>query len=145
MPIRYANMEDVDAIDKVFGHKNNRDYLGFVMKLMIKDSIEKESLVVYENEDNEITGAVRFNPSKVLGYLTLNEIATIQHGEGIGQQLVDALLVYNMDIRLKVTADNENAIKFYEKYGFYLAAKEKGRKRELLVYIYKNSKQRKLF
>lgn len=140
--IRKATLDDIDRVQKVFA--KNQKFVGFVMKASLEEAVLRDCLLVYENEVGDIVGAVNFRPTK-RGYLTIYEIATIEHGRGAGKALIEALKRFRMNIRLKVTEDNENAHKFYEKVGFKLIGTEAGRKRPLRVYLWDSGAQKKLF
>ena len=128
--VRLAQISDIDAVSKL-ASKNNK-FLGFVMKVSLQEAIQRKELIVYDN--GEILGFCNFHFNKT-GYITIYEICTDQNarGKGIGK----ALFQYcqkRAPIQLKVTIDNTDAHKFYDKMGGFIARKEQGKKRELLVY-----------
>jgi len=141
MDIRLAIPEDLDGIDDVFSE--NKEFVGFVMRVSIEEAIYKKRVSVAEM-DNKIVGAVNFAPTKK-GYITIYEIAATVKGKGVGKSLILSLLNYGMDIKLKVTEDNESGKAFYEKVGFKHIGTERGKKRRLFVMYYKNKKQKRLF
>lgn len=127
--LRLATEEDLKPIKDVVNQ--NREFFGFVMNVALKESIKENSLYVYEI-DNQILGFINYHIRKD-GWSTIYEIAVAKHahGHGIGKKLLSVL---EEPIRLKTTADNTNAIAFYQKQGFFLSRTEQGRKRELLVF-----------
>lgn len=64
---------------------------------------------------------------------TIHEIAVAKEfqKQGVGRKLFD---IVPMPVRLKTTADNKNAINFYEKKGMLLVNIEDGKKRKLCVF-----------
>lgn len=127
--IRQANESDIPGVVKIA--RQNREFIGFVMNVALKESIEKGSLFVYER-DNDIIGFVHFH-KRLDGWTTLHEIAVAKeyHGKGIGKQLLD---IPKEPVRLKTTIDNVNAIAMYEKQGFKFVGTHQGKKRELAIF-----------
>lgn len=127
--IRAAIETDIPRITQIA--RQNREFIGFLMNVVLKDSIQKDSLYVYEKEDT-IVGFVHFH-RRLDGWTTLHEIAVAKdyHHLGIGSKL---LQIPEAPVRLKTTIDNKNAIAFYEKHGFKHERTEQGKKRELLVF-----------
>lgn len=144
MRVRYAlDFEDVDAVDDLFAANN--DFLGFVMRVSLEEAVQKKQLLVCEDILlEEVLGAVHFRMTK-RGYITIYEIAAKHKGLRIGDILIGELKKYKMDIKLKVTEDNEGAIKFYKRNGFEQQAIEQGKKRNLIVMYYTSPRQRRLF
>lgn len=127
--IRLAIPEDLSVISKIA--RQNREFIGFVMQVALLEAIKKDSLYVYE-KDQQVIGFVHFH-KRLDGWTTLHEIAVAKefHHQGIGKQLLE---IPTAPVRLKTTIDNQNAIAFYEKYGFSLTGKQQGKKRELLIF-----------
>lgn len=127
--IRLALESDFDVIKKIANQ--NRDFIGFVMKVALKEAISKRSLYVYE-DNSTVIGFVHYHPRKD-GWHTIHEIAVAKESQkqGVGKKLFD---IVPMPIRLKTTVDNKNAIIFYEKKGMSLVNIEDGKKRKLCVF-----------
>lgn len=127
--IRPANQSDIPGVVKIA--RQNREFIGFVMNVALKESIEKGSLFVYE-KDNDIIGFVHFH-KRLDGWTTLHEIAVAKqyHGQGIGKKLLD---IPKEPVRLKTTIDNVKAIAMYEKHGFKFVGTHQGKKRELAIF-----------
>lgn len=127
--IELAKEEDLKRIKQIANQ--NREFIGFVMNVALKEAILKESLYIYKKE-NIIIGFVHFH-RRLDGWNTIHELAIDKNyqKQGIGQQLFN---VVPKPIRLKTTKDNINACSFYEKNGMSITRVEIGRKRELLVF-----------
>lgn len=127
--IRLAEEKDLDRIKQIANQ--NREFIGFVMKVALKESIEKKSLFVYEKE-NKVLGFVHFH-KRLDGWNTLHEIVIDKNYQklGIGKELYNCIPT---PIRLKVTEDNIYAIKFYELNGMKQVRTEEGKKRKLIVF-----------
>jgi ribosomal protein S18 acetylase RimI-like enzyme len=127
--IRLANEDDLDRIKQIANQ--NREFIGFVMKVALKESIKKNSLLVFEKE-NQIIGFVHFH-KRLDGWNTLHELAVDKnyHKQGVGKELFSCV---PLPIRLKTTEDNDNARKFYELNGMTPVKKEQGKKRKLIVF-----------
>lgn len=139
---RLATFDDLDAVNELF--TAHSEYVGFVMKVQLEESIAKKSLMVCVDTDkDEVVGAMNFNATKK-GYVTLYEMATKYHGRGIGGKVMEFFLGAKTDLKLKVTEDNLNAKSFFENLGFDHVATEPGRKRRLYVMYYKTPAQKRL-
>lgn len=127
--LRLADNKDIPSVANIA--KQNKKFIGFVMNVALEESVKKQSLYVYE-ENNEIIGFAHFH-RRLDGWTTLHEIAVAKdrHHEGIGTKLISVL---EEPVRLKTTKDNVHAISFYEKEGFIHTRTEPGKKRELLVF-----------
>lgn len=127
--IRLAKEDDLDRIKQIANQ--NREFIGFVMKVVLKESIKNNSLFVYE-KDNNIVGFVHFY-KRLDGWNTLHELVVDKNYQkcGIGKELY---LSVPLPIRLKTTIDNINAIKFYENLGMKKIKIEEGKKRKLVVF-----------
>jgi ribosomal protein S18 acetylase RimI-like enzyme len=127
--IRLANENDLDRIKQIANQ--NREFIGFVMKVALKESIKNHSLLVYE-KDNKIVGFVHFY-KRLDVWNTLHELAVDKNyqNNGIGKELFSCVPI---PVRLKTTVDNINAIKFYELNGMTQVRTELGKKRELIVF-----------
>lgn len=126
--IRLATFEDLSAIKKIANQ--NRQFIGFIMKISLIESISNKTLFVFE-ENKIISGFVNYYSRKD-GWNTLHEIAILKEfqNKGIGQKLFN---IVPLPIRLKTTADNVNALSFYSKNHMKIIRTEIGRKRELIV------------
>ena len=127
--IREAKEEDLKRIKQIANQ--NREHIGFVMNVALRESIKNNSLFVYE-KNNIVLGFVHFHKRKD-GWNTLHELVVdkqFQH-QGIGQTLFN---IVPTPIRLKTTLDNTNARNFYSKNGMGEVGVEQGKKRELVIY-----------
>lgn len=127
--IRLATVDDLKDIKRIANQ--NREFIGFVMNVALKESIEKQSLKVLI-KDESIVGFVHYHRRKD-GWNTLHELAIEKEYQrhGYGQNLFDDV---PQPIRLKTTADNTNAINFYLKNSMTHVRNEQGKKRELMVF-----------
>lgn len=127
--IRLATENDLVRIKQIANQ--NREFVGFVMNVALKESIKKSSLLVYE-QDEQILGFVHFH-KRLDGWTTLHELAVDKNyqGQGIGKELYVCVPI---PMRLKTTIDNVHAQKFYELNGMENVRTEQGKKRELLVF-----------
>lgn len=128
--IRLAIPDDLKRIKQICNQ--NREFIGFVMNVALKESIKKDSLLVFDSEEHGIIGFVHYH-KRLDGWHTLHELAVDKNyqGQGIGQQLYS---IVPEPIRLKTTVDNQLACQFYEKNGMTCVRTEQGKKRELLVF-----------
>jgi ribosomal protein S18 acetylase RimI-like enzyme len=127
--IRLAKESDLVRIKQIANQ--NREFIGFVMNVALKESIGKNSLLVYE-KDNTILGFVHFH-KRLDGWNTLHELVVDKNyqGQGIGKELY---VCVPLPMRLKTTTDNIYAQKFYELNGMTKVRVEQGKKRELIVF-----------
>ena len=127
--LRLATEQDLTAIKKIANQ--NREFIGFVMNVALRESIQAQSLWVWEDQ-NTVVGFVHYHARRD-GWHTLHEIGLLKshQGQGLGQRL---LAQVPLPIRLKTTTDNAGAARFYEREGFTRVRVEEGRKRALAVY-----------
>jgi N-acetylglutamate synthase-like GNAT family acetyltransferase len=127
--IRLATENDLARIKQICNQ--NREFIGFVMKVALKESIEKKSLLVYEKDD-QVVGFAHFH-KRLDGWNTLHELVVDKNyqGQGIGKELYVCI---PLPMRLKTTVDNMYAQKFYELNGMQKVRTEQGKKRELIVF-----------
>lgn len=132
--IRLATIEDLKSIKRIANQ--NREFIGFVMNVALKESIDKKSLFVAECEElenkGEVIGFVHYHARRD-GWHTLHEIGIDKKFQ---KRRIGSLLlgIVPAPTRLKTTTDNLNAIRFYIRHGFGKARLEAGKKRELLVF-----------
>ena len=126
--IRLATDHDLTDIKRIANQ--NREFIGFVMKIALIEAIKKRSLLVFEDLSGVI-GFVHYHPRKD-GWHTIHEIAVSKQlqSKGVGQQLFDSV---PLPIRLKTTEDNIKALGFYVKNGMKIVSIENGKKRKLTV------------
>lgn len=126
--IRLATEHDLTDIKRIANQ--NREFIGFVMRIALIDAIQKKSLLVFEDLSGVI-GFVHYHPRKD-GWHTIHEIAVSKQlqSKGVGQQLFDSV---PLPIRLKTTEDNLKALGFYVKNGMKIVHIENGKKRKLTV------------
>lgn len=126
--IRLATDHDLTDIKRIANQ--NREFIGFVMKIALIEAIKKRSLLVFEDLSGVI-GFVHYHPRKDRWH-TIHEIAVSKQlqSKGVGQQLFDSV---PLPIRLKTTEDNIKALGFYVKNGMKIVSIENGKKRKLTV------------
>lgn len=126
--IRLATENDLTEIKRIANQ--NREFIGFVMKVALMEAIQKKSLFVFE-QDTKVMGFVHYHPRKD-GWHTIHELVVDKRSQhiGVGQQLFN---VVPLPIRLKTTEDNSVALKFYAKNGMNIIGLENGKKRKLTV------------
>lgn len=126
--IRLATELDLVDIKRIANQ--NREFIGFVMKVSLMEAIQKKSLFVFV-EESSVIGFVHYHPRKD-GWHTIHELAVDKrfHHIGIGQQLFDSV---PLPIRLKTTVDNKIALNFYAKNGMSIIGIENGKKRKLTI------------
>lgn len=127
--LRLAAEDDLKAIKKIANQ--NREFIGFIMAVARRESIQAQSLWVAEDQ-GEVAGFVHYHARRD-GWHTLHEIGVLKdrQGQGLGLQLLAQVPLL---IRLKTTVDNRGAARFYEREGFTRVRVEEGRKRALAVY-----------
>ncbi len=126
--IRLANVEDYTQIKKICNQ--NREWLPFVMRVAIEESIKRDEVIVVE-VGGKVIGFIHFHKRKD-GVTTLHEIGVDKDYQrlGIARELVSKL---ERPIKLKVVKENP-ANEFYQKLGFEFIGSTLGKKRELNVY-----------
>jgi ribosomal protein S18 acetylase RimI-like enzyme len=109
-----------------------RNDLPFVMNVVLKDAIKRDELYVCESM-GDIVGFVHFYKRND-GWTTLHEIGVSPDFQrmSIGEKLYQFV---PKPIKLKTTTDNEKSNNFYKKLGLKLIKKEKGKTRELNVWV----------
>ena len=121
----------------VFIAREDIDLLGWLPTTAFKNAIEKGHILVAA-DDKRVYGFVEFGAVTKPKW-TIHKIAVIPPARryGIGGLLIEGLIKLAGEIgagvRLKVTEDNENAIKFYQRYGFALIEVEQSKTRKLWV------------
>lgn len=132
--IRKARLEDKEAIAKIW--RKDSAMLGGLYMGALKERIEKQMVDVFER-DGEILGFVEYRLRRD-GVSVVYHIAVEKEtrGQKVGLALMNSL---SLPIRLKVTADNSNAIAFYEKYCMTKIAEEIASKGRAL-YVYERMK-----
>lgn len=126
--IRLASEQDLTDIKRIANQ--NREFIGFVMKVALIEAIQKKSLFVFEDISG-VVGFVHYHPRKD-GWNTIHELAVSKplQSQGVGQKLFDSV---PLPIRLKTTEDNVKALKFYAKNGMHIVGIENGKKRKLTI------------
>lgn len=100
----------------------NNKYNKLDLESMLKDEIYK--FLVVEEEKNYLGYVILLDN----GFeLEIMKIGTLQkfRNLGIGTKIVEELETYKKDIFLEVRENNEIAIKFYHKNGFYTVGRRK--------------------
>lgn len=109
--LRKATLEDKEAIAKIW--RKESGFLGALYMGALKERIEKESVIVAE-DNGAIVGFVEYRKRRD-GMTVVYHIAVCAEyrGKKVGLALMNSL---SLPIRLKVTSDNPQAIRFYERY-----------------------------
>lgn len=115
----------------------NKQTLGFIRLSATRESQAKEELIVAKIEDLVI-GFARIHRRRD-GWMTLYEIcvAAKYRGGGWGEGLLKFVISQGMPVRCKVPENGP--VSFYERFGFHVAGKEQGKKRELFVCEYRSN------
>lgn len=129
--IRKATVLDKDAIIRIW--RANEAMLGKPQHAALNGKIAAGTCYVAEL-NGDIVGFVIYNARKRDGGSTIYYIATT---EAARKQGIGAALLWSVPcpIRLKVTADNESAIRFYEHHHMKRVSEEASRTGRLL-YVY---------
>ncbi len=127
----YRNAKNIDYPDIKRISNQHREYLPFVMRVAIEDSIKRNEVIVCE-KDKRVIGFIHFHKRRD-GYTTIHEVGVDRNflSIGIGKNLINMI---EKPIQLKVTTDNP-ANDFYKKLGFRFIKEIKGNKRNLNLYI----------
>jgi ribosomal protein S18 acetylase RimI-like enzyme len=121
----------------VFIAREDIDLLGWLPTTAFKNAIEKGHILVAA-DSKRVYGFVEFGAVTKPKW-TIHKIAVIKPARryGIGGLLINGLIKLagevGAGVRLKVTEDNENAIKFYQRHGFGLIEVEQSKTRKLWV------------
>lgn len=127
--IRHANLDDLSTIETTT--RQYPDELAFVRWVALIRDLYRHELFVAEI-DSQVVGFVRWHACRD-GWSTIYDLGVDRDftQRGIGRALLYAV---PCPIRLKCTADNERANRFYQHAGMTLAGTESGRKRPLNVW-----------
>lgn len=129
--IRKATLDDKDAIATIW--RKDSAMLGGLYMGALKERIEKGTVNVFTAQD-ELLGFVEYRERR--DWMTVvYHIAVKQEWRcfGVGVELMNSL---SLPIRLKVTSDNEAAIRFYERYGMKRIGGGLTKKQDRLLYVY---------
>ncbi len=134
--IRKATLKDLEAVKRIADV--NRASIGFVLRAALIRNIERGWLLVAE-EDEMVVGFANYRHRRD-DQTTLYEICVAEEhrGNGVGRALLDRLITECQQmgkryLRLKCPADNE-ANAFYSKLGFEQVGRERGKRRELIIW-----------
>lgn len=137
--IRKATAADLDTV-KTLADRHKRE-LGFIIRSALQVSISKGEVFVAIAAPNVLCGFVHYRHRKD-GQTTLYSVVVESNwrGQGIGWQLVEALLTESMHmdkdcVLLRCPADLA-ANDFYSRCGFVLDRTEKGKQRQLNVWVH---------
>jgi ribosomal protein S18 acetylase RimI-like enzyme len=77
---------------------------------------------------------------KKSGVLSIDKIAIHQdyRKKGLGKEFLTHLLEYNLPLKLDVATKNENAIRFYERFGFRKVGEKQLGKNHISSYEFRN-------
>ncbi len=127
--IRKATEHHVTGIMEIAHQYRNE--LGYVHPAGLRSHIKAGTVLVCE-KDSDLLGFVEWH-ARQDGWNTVYHLAVDRQAtrQGFGRQLLYAV---PCPIRLKVTADNDTATRFYESAGMNFAGTESGKKRALNIY-----------
>lgn len=134
-----------DAWRHIYGRLDNFDGTGFLQNAM-QTTRGDENYLVYAMLGTGICGLLQLNPilykDENIGYIPFFYLREEYRYSGLGVQLLGhAVSVFRnlgyKAIRLSVAPQNEAAVRFYTKHGFYKIS-ENGRKKEKLYVLEKN-------
>lgn len=135
--IRYRK----DAWQVVYGSLNGFDGSGFWLDAQRTIGPDRSAMVAGYLEKTPV-GMIQLNPErdreKGVGYIPFLYLREPYRHQGLGIQLVGHAVSFyrklgRKKLQLSVAPTNENAIKFYEKFGFDQVKKQRGRFGHLLV------------
>lgn len=117
--IRKATENDKEAIAALW--RKDGAFLGGLYMGALKERIEKHMVHVACNGES-LLGFVEYR-KRLDGVTVIYHLAVAEseRGKGFGQALLNSL---SLPMRLKVTADNPQAIRFYERYGLVKTGEE---------------------
>jgi ribosomal protein S18 acetylase RimI-like enzyme len=74
------------------------------------------------------------------GIMAIDKIAIHQdyRKKGLGKEFLNELLKYNLPLKLDVATKNENAIRFYERFGFSKVGEKQLGKNHISSYEFRN-------
>ena len=127
--IRTSVEEDIEEISEIA--KKSSKEIGFVMKIVLKDSCKTQTLLTALYKNN-IVGFCNFNIRNKDNVCVIYEICVHKdfRGLGIAKKMIEIL---PKPILLKCPIDNESN-NFYKKIGFKKIDIEEGKKRPLNVW-----------
>jgi ribosomal protein S18 acetylase RimI-like enzyme len=123
---------------------------------LIKDEITNGTMWVVFNANIEIAKQsglffTKWDGDKLIGFmlcrllkrsgvLSIDKIAIHQdyRKKGLGKEFLMHLLEYNLPIKLDVATKNENAIRFYERFGFRKVGEKQLGKNHISSYEFRN-------
>lgn len=133
--IKFATIEDLDNVIKLI-QDNMKDIGYFISNVIISEAINSKRLLICI--DNKIVGICIFNIRKKDNKFVIYDIIIDKsyRGKGYGKELINYIKNnFKNDIYLKCPKDS-NSNMFYEKCNFKLLKIEKGKHRELNIWIY---------
>jgi ribosomal protein S18 acetylase RimI-like enzyme len=123
---------------------------------LIKDEITNGTMWVVFNANIEIAKQsglffTKWDGDKLIGFmlcrllkrtgvLSIDKIAIHQdyRKKGLGKEFLMHLLEYNLPIKLDVATKNDNAIRFYERFGFRKVGEKQLGKNHISSYEFRN-------
>ena len=74
------------------------------------------------------------------GVMAIDKIAIHQdyRSKGLGKEFLNELLKYNLPLKLDVASKNENAIRFYEGFGFRKVGEKQLGKNHIITYEFRS-------
>lgn len=120
--VKYGAKEDAQLVQNIFYSDFDPKAEQLPSIREIEDYVERRQLLVIKDADN-ICGFLIYELTGVTWYLRYWYTSPEYRNKGIGAGLLRTSLIYGIESKrqiLWVIADNENAIKRYEHYGFIM-------------------------
>ena len=123
---------------------------------LIKDEITNGTMWVVFNANVEIAKQsglffTKWDGDKLIGFMlcrvlkrsgvmAIDKIAIHQdyRKNGLGKEFLNHLLVYNLPLKLDVATKNDNAVRFYERFGFRKVGEKQLGKNHISSYEFRN-------
>ena len=103
--------------------------------------IAKQKGLFFTNTDGDtLIGFMLCRLLKKTAVISIDKIAIHQdyRNKGLGRELLNELLKYNLPLKLDVATKNENAIRFYEAFGFHKVGEKQLGKNHISSYEFIN-------
>ena len=101
---------------------------------------KQKGLFFTKFDGDKLIGFMLCRILKRSGVLSIDKIAIHQdyRKTGLGKQFLNHLLEYNLPLKLDVATKNENAIRFYEAFGFRKVGEKQLGKNHISSYEFRN-------
>jgi ribosomal protein S18 acetylase RimI-like enzyme len=101
---------------------------------------KQKGLFFTKTDGDKLIGFMLCRLLKRSGIMVIDKIAIHQdyRKKGLGKEFLIHLLEYNLPIKLDVATKNENAIRFYERFGFRKVGEKQLGKNHISSYEFRN-------